>query len=1064
MHPGSPAGRGGQPAGECGPTGGERVQRVDEALVRVSDAAGRARGTAFPVDREGTYLTSHEAVDGLPSLLLVWPGGAVRRLTAAEIVPLPEFDLALLRTDAVMPPLPLAGGHGTRLINLPGPEQTLQGWVAGLVTARYAAAERWHLVADVWQLELDQAPHGLPLQASGTPVLDAETGAVTAVATAALRGRDRDAVLAVPLRAAAGHPVVADLLARNAATVPAYGRALNLAGVLELAAVTVGPVVGPASVRVDRPDGLPEVWDTLPTDRPVAALVGEPGSGRTTELAALAVRRTRAAHRLPTVWLRGADVHPDDASVMDAVGRALGTRADQVCRLAAGAHRPLLILLDGPEEMPQTLRLPAWCAETGIRLRREDAVLLIGCRPEYWEQSAGYFSAEDLQSPLRLGPMPQAAAAELARSVGLLPGPLSGALAAPGRVDVPRHPFTLRLLADLRTAAPRLPLAPVPGRGELLGARVDLACLRIAERLGPRSAGECRRLAAAVAGCVHEAARRMLGPGGGALDRRGFAEVFPPHWVPAVLAEGLLVPAGPGYRFAHEELSEWIQGGHLDLAAAVDGLLGTAGAGTAGGTGRDAPGPGGGPARPSAAPAPPHGSHRRGGPRGHAVPPPQPPPAPAPVPHHRIGPVREALLRLQDDPVALEAWLSRLVLRLDGPDAALPDSEPRWWASALLVSVLLRLPDADPYLPLLRSLAARMAARARAGDPVLPFSLWTGLPLALPVRMDLLRLLSRSGTAEPLEAVAALLAADPAEAFPALCGWLRDEHSAPAALQLLRSHRSTGLDDLAEALVAAAHPRADALLRELVVVEPSAMCRAVDRWAHDPRPERHVAAAVHAPALALAPAFGAGRAPGADRTPAGDADRALLRYAAEALLARAAEQELHGAALAVLVADPATRGRYLSAAVDRYVAADPHLTPRSLAPALDSHPSLVLAGYRARMHQPGEEAAAVLHALGTTPAPHARAAAVRLVAEYLALHPEAAGPVASWLAARTTLGQAERTALLPFVRDLADQPQPVLGAFRDALAGGGDPLHRELLSLLREAEPMHGSDQPHGRL
>ena len=1018
------------------------MQRVDEALVRVSDAAGRTRGTAFPVDREGTYLTSHEAVDGLPSLLLVWPGGAVRRLTAAEIVPQPEFDLALLRTDAVMPPLALAGGHGTRLINLPGPEQNLQGWVAGLVTARYAAAERWHLVADVWQLELDQAPHGLPLQASGTPVLDAETGAVTAVATTALRGRDREAVLAVPLRAAAGHPVVADLLARNAATVPAYGRALNLAGVLELAAATVGPVVGAASVRVDRPDGLSEGWAALPAERPVAALVGEPGSGRTSELAGLAVRRTRAAHRLPTVWLRGADVRPDDVSVMDAVGRALGTRADQACRLAAAAHRPLLIVLDGPEEMPPTLRLPAWCAETGIRLRREDAALLIGCRPEYWEQSGAHFSAEDLQPPLRLGPMPRSVAAEAARSVGLVPSAVPGTLPVPGRADLPRHPFTLRLLADLRTAAPRLPLVPFPGRTELLGARVDLGCLRIAERLGPRSAGECRRLAAAVAGCVHEAARRMLGPGGGALDRPGFAEVFPPHWVPAVLAEGLLVPAGPGYRFANEELSEWIQGGHLDLAAALDGLLG---AGGAGGTA-------------AAAPTAPHGTHRRGGPRGHAVPPPQPPPAPGPVPHHRIGPVREALLRMQDDPVALEPWLSRLVLRLDGPDAAPPESEARWWASALLVSVLLRLPDAEQYLPLLRSLAARMAARARAGDPVLPLALWTGLPLALPVRMDLLRLLSRSGTAEPLEAVAALLAADPAQAFPALCDWLRDEQSAAAAMRLLRSHRSTGLDDLAEALVDAAHPRADTLLRELTAVEPSAMCRAVDRWAHDPRPERHVAAAVHAPALALAPASGT------DRTPAGGADRVLLRYAAEALLARTAERELHGAALAVLVADPVTRARHLPAAVDRYAAADPHLTPGSLAPALDSHPSLVLYGYRTRMHQPGEEAAAVLRTLGATPAPHARAAAARMVGEYLSLHPEAAAHVAAWLAARTAFGQAERAALLPFVRDLADQPPQVLGAFRDALAGGGDPLHRELLSELREAEPMQGSDQPHGRL
>ena len=111
------------------------MRRVDEALVRVSDTSGRQRGLATPVDHQGTLLTSHEAVDGRSALLLTWPGGAVRRITADDITALPEFDLALLRTDAVLPPLPLGGGRGTRLIRLPLPAQTLQGGVAGLVTA-----------------------------------------------------------------------------------------------------------------------------------------------------------------------------------------------------------------------------------------------------------------------------------------------------------------------------------------------------------------------------------------------------------------------------------------------------------------------------------------------------------------------------------------------------------------------------------------------------------------------------------------------------------------------------------------------------------------------------------------------------------------------------------------------------------------------------------------------------------------------------------------------------------------------------------------------------------------
>lgn len=110
-----------------------------------------------------------------------------------------------------------------------------------------------------------------------------------------------------------------------------------------------------------------------------------------------------------------------------------------------------------------------------------------------------------------------------------------------------------------------------------------------------------RRLAARVAGRVHEAARRCLGPGQGQLDRAAFEELFPwrTGWASAVLTEGLLVPAGPGYRFAHEELSDWLQACHLDVPGALDSLVHS----------------------------------------GPAVPGP-------PVPRHRIGPVLEALRRL----------------------------------------------------------------------------------------------------------------------------------------------------------------------------------------------------------------------------------------------------------------------------------------------------------------------------------------------------------------------------------------------------------------------------------
>ncbi|MFC7471167.1 hypothetical protein ACFQVA_32035 [Actinomadura keratinilytica] len=40
-----------------------------------------------------------------------------------------------------------------------------------------------------------------------------------------------------------------------------------------------------------------------------------------------------------------------------------------------------------------------------------------------------------------------------------------------------------------------------------------------------------------------------------------------------MLTEGLIIPAGAGYRFAHEELGDWLQGAHLDVDAALSALV-----------------------------------------------------------------------------------------------------------------------------------------------------------------------------------------------------------------------------------------------------------------------------------------------------------------------------------------------------------------------------------------------------------------------------------------------------------------------------------------------------------
>ncbi|MFI9098897.1 serine protease [Streptomyces fildesensis] len=1236
----------------------------DDALVRVCDLAGRPRGTGFLADLGGTLLTSHEAVDGLARLVLHAPGDQVCLVGADAITPLPELGLALVATEGIsLRPLPVAASgpaHPERRVRL-----RARGWtdavVVGTASVTYTATDRFHLLDEVYELALD-SPEVLRVhpQASGSPVIDAETGAVLAVIATALHAGHRAGGFAVPLRAGSGP--LAELLARNAATVPAYGPHLNLAGALQLTATSVGSAAVPREWRepVARPGTEDELRDFLGRggDRGplVLGLVGDPGCGRTTELAALAARRARGAEPAPTVWLRGAELRPGDGGLKDAVERSLRTAArivsaaagdsrgeapvaspDAVADLARSAGRPLLVLLDGPEEMPPVLAhaLPDWTAGTASWLRAGGVRLVVACRPEYWEQAGALFPAGMLHVPeeapavppgaparalpfcVRLGDLPERQAVRARARYGIPPGALAATEAA--------HPLALRLFAEIRAALPE-PAVPdpagtpavgdaVPDRAEIFSAYLDLVCLRIAVRLtagaeSPARGTAVRRLAARVAGQVHEAARRCLGPGQGELDRESFEDLFPwrTGWASAVLTEGLVVPAGAGYRFAHEEFADWLQGLHLDLDEALFALVHRWFAAPAGA----AEAPVRLPSRPGA---------RAGHAPGHTVPP-APPVGPAaaphslPVPRHRIGPVIQSLLLTarQSGPTALARHLERLIHALDqqaaepsrlaapppprtpprpqtpprtpadgemdaagpAPDlmdrlmdramdrpmaddppadeadldadtvpnrrpvagrAAVPpprspaaadpapetppeaaastdasagasagacagaSGEPRppvpapeaarradavWWAAHLLGEVLLRVPDADQYRGVLRLLAERITVRSIERGGFGPQGLgglaefgpwfWRRLELPLAERLDLLRLLLPadgpppqnpqtsqnvqvpSGPAERfLPTVGELLCDAPRAALPVICGWFGDDRplqtdtalkgprpTVAAAVQaLLHTHRHRAVDDLTEALVEAAHPGADELLAALAEDEPSAVCRAVDRWAHEERPARHVAAA----------AYGLRAAPYVRS----DADRELLRYAALAMLARTADCTLHGAALALLVRDPATRSRHLPAALTHFAAGDPQLPAGALAAALASHPEPVLAAFQGRLREPGAGAAEVLRELAavTTPALARRAAG--LVRDHLRHRPEGAVHAAEFLDRRLEQGASARAVVFPLVVELLrEHPPEVRRAVAPVLAAPGShisrPMRQELLDVALERE------------
>lgn len=361
--------------------------------------------------------------------------------------------------------------------------------------------------------------------------------------------------------------------------------------------------------------------------------------------------------------------------------------------------------------------------------------------------------------------------------------------------------------------------------------------------------------------------------------------------------------------------------------------------------------------------------------------------------------------------------------------------------------VLVRVPDAGAYPRVLEALAEG----GRFGG-----AFWMRVAVDDDSRFELLRRAVVHDGGEVggrcLDAVAEALAGEPRRVQRRLTRWFDDERALPAlpdatvadaAQALLHTHRHRDPDGLVEALVECAHPRADELLAILVEEEPSALCRAVERWAHDERPDRRVAAAAYG--VRVAPRVG------------DVADRQLLRNAALALLA-GPDRALHGAALHLLVRDPDSRPTYLARALERFAAGDAQPPADALALAVATHPEPVFAAFQARLRAPGPGLGDILRTLAelTEPA-HARRAAA-LVRELAEDWPDAAaGHVATFVDRCLEHGDGTRAVMYPLVVGLVSERPPVVrSALTRVLAAPGTTASRalraELLDVLLEEE------------
>ncbi len=520
------------PSCDHGPPTVVTMGRGDLAtLVRICDPAGRTRGTGFLADHHGTVVTSHEAVDGLSRVLLRAPGDRSWLAEAGAVTPLPESGLALVRSEGlgVRPcrsppaprssPAPTSGSRPTagarRASSAPPPSRTPPP-TASTTSTRPSPSPS--------APRAPRPPPRRPGRGEPRPRHRHRHRPRRPRHRPPRRPQNRRIRGPAPARRSAHRPAAAQRRHRprlrprpQPRRDPRTRRHLHR------------PRTGPRTLaRARRTRRLrPRTRPLHHRAGPVLALVGAPGTGRTTALAALCARRAGARPRphRPAARRRPARRGPlprRRRRPRPGPGRPhrrrLRSPGDTTTATPSGPPpspgRPAgrsSSSSTAPRDAPLLAhRLPAWTAATERWLRAHGVRLATACRPEHWERAGALYGPEALHRPATGddatgddGSGYDGAGYGGAGLPGRRPRPVHRG-GGPGRTggyglretDLAeadaRHPLALRLLAEVRAALP----GGAPGqpcREEVFTAHLDLVCLRTAVRIAagilPRSGG-----------------------------------------------------------------------------------------------------------------------------------------------------------------------------------------------------------------------------------------------------------------------------------------------------------------------------------------------------------------------------------------------------------------------------------------------------------------------------------------------------------------------------------------------------------------------------------------------